>query len=238
MSQYIAPFITLEGIDGAGKSSHMTSIRAALASAGFKVLETREPGGTELGSRLRSELKHTPMAPDTQLLIAFADRAEHLAQKILPALSDGTAVVSDRFTDSTFAYQGGGADVNWEKILLMEKAVQSGFGPDLTLFFDLPTEIAAARRDGRTAAAPAEQSDIFDEKHAAWFQKVRDAYQRRLNEEPGRFLVINAAATLDDVAAEVTAGLTKFLQGWPKVVAARKARADPPSQPRPNAPKP
>ena len=209
-----APFITIEGVDGAGKSSHMPTILAPLERAGFKVLLTREPGGTELGSALRAHLKQSDMDQKTAALIAFADRNEHLEQKIRPALANGTAVVSDRFTDSTYAYQGGGDGCDWGVIETLEKLVHGDLSPNLTLFFDLPNQVAETRRNNRSAQMSEEVKDKFDEKPLDWFEKVRNAYLERRAADPERFATIDASGTLEQVAEQVERAMNTFMARW------------------------
>lgn len=206
-----APFVTIEGVDGAGKSSHLGTIVAALEAAGFEVVSTREPGGTELGSALREQLKKAEMDQTTAALIAFADRNEHLVQKIRPALESGRAVVSDRFTDSTFAYQAGGDGCDWATIETLETLVQAGLQPSLTLFFDLPSDVAAARREKRKAELAQDEKDKFDEKPIEWFEGVRNAYLARREADPSRFVTIDAAQTLENVAVQVREAVEGFV---------------------------
>lgn len=227
MKTYSAPFITIEGVDGAGKSSHMDTILGALRDAGFEVVSTREPGGTEeLGAVLREQLKTREMDSLTAALIAFADRNEHLAQKIRPALRAGKAVLSDRFTDSTFAYQGGGDGCDVGKMQALERMVHADCQPDLTLFFDLPTEVAEARRERRKQVSGNDAPDKFDEKSLKWFAEVRNAYLKRIEESPSRYITIDGSGTLEEVAALVKSALTDYLDRWPSV-AARRATAAP-----------
>lgn len=206
-----APFITIEGVDGAGKSSHMDAIVAVLEGAGYEVVATREPGGTDVGQSLREQLKTVEMDQTTAALIAFADRNEHLTRKILPALAQGKAVISDRFTDSTYAYQGGGDGCDWGVIQSLESLVQKGLQPHLTLFFDLDNEVAAARRASRAAELPASQRDKFDEKPLEWFAGVRDAYHARVAAQPDRFILIDSSKTLEQVREQVVAALEGFV---------------------------
>ena len=222
MQKHLAPFITIEGVDGAGKSSHVSTILQALEAAGFEVVATREPGGTELGSKLRAQLKQVEMSQQTAALIAFADRAEHLAQKIRPALMQGKAVLSDRFTDSTYAYQGGGDGCDWSQIRILENMVHADCQPDLTLFFDLPTEVAELRRERRKAELNKTDMDKFDEKSIEWFDRVRNAYLTRVEETPGRFSVVDASGTMEQVADNVKAAISEFIERWPAVRAARE----------------
>lgn len=204
-------FITIEGVDGAGKSTHLDTVQRVLEDAGHEVMLTREPGGTEVGKNLRAQLKTVEMDQTTAALVAFADRNEHLVQKILPALAEGKAVVSDRFTDSTYAYQGGGDGCDWGVIQALEAMVQKDLQPDLTLFFDLAPEIAAARREKRKVQMNQEELDKFDEKPDAWFENVRNAYLDRVREAPDRFITIDASRTIPEVAGQVENALAEFL---------------------------
>lgn len=222
MQKHLAPFITIEGVDGAGKSSHVPTILKALEDAGFDVITTREPGGTELGSKLRAQLKTVEMSQQTAALIAFADRAEHLAQKIRPALAEGKAVLSDRFTDSTYAYQGGGEGCDWSQIRVLENMVHADCQPDLTLFFDLPTEVAEARRERRKAELNKSDMDKFDEKSIEWFDRVRNAYLQRVKETPERFSTVDASGTMEEVAAHVKSAIGDFIARWPAIRADRE----------------
>lgn len=222
MQKHLAPFITIEGVDGAGKSSHVPTIIKALEDAGFEVVATREPGGTDLGSKLRAQLKTVEMSQQTAALIAFADRAEHLSQKIRPALANGKAVLSDRFTDSTYAYQGGGEGCDWNQIRVLENMVHADCQPDLTLFFDLPTEVAEARRERRKAELNKSDMDKFDEKSIEWFDRVRNAYLQRVAETPDRFSTIDASGTIEEVAALVKGAVADFISRWPALRAARE----------------
>lgn len=228
MSQYAVPFITLEGVDGAGKSSHMATIFEALAPLGFEVVLTKEPGGTPMAEELRIMLKQAPCEPLTEVLLAFSARTEHLAQFIEPALSDNKIVLSDRFTDSTYAYQGGGAGVPVETIESLEKMVHGHLRPDLTLFFDLPIEVAEARRNRRREIDNSDVPDKFDEQGMVFFQNVRDAYLARIDADPQRFRVIDGSQTLEQVAEQVKEVVQQFAQEWVQTHSpARRSRPRP-----------
>lgn len=190
-------FITLEGMDGAGKSTHIPNIIDALKARGVEVVSTREPGGTRLGEQLRALLLHDAMHPETETLLMFAARREHIANVIEPALKGGAYVLSDRFTDATYAYQCGAKGVTSNKIKQLEKWVQGSLQPDLTLLFDVPVEISMKR------LISAREPDKFEREDAAFFQKLRQAYLTRASENPTRFRVINANQALDKVKAEV-----------------------------------
>lgn len=191
-------FITLEGIDGAGKSTHMTWLVERLRARGHDVLATREPGGTPLGEALRVLLLNEPMHLETETLLMFAARREHLAQVIEPALAGGRWVVSDRYTDATFAYQGGGRGLANERIEVLERWVQGGLQPDLTLLFDVPPELAAGRL-ARTGVAP----DRFEREQVEFFARVRAAYQQRAQASAGRMRVLDARQSLVNIQKEL-----------------------------------
>ena len=186
-------FITLEGMDGAGKSTHIPNIIAALKARGVEVVSTREPGGTRLGEQLRALLLHDVMHPETETLLMFAARREHIANVIEPALKRGAYVLSDRFTDATYAYQCGAKGVASIKIKQLEKWVQGSLQPDLTLLFDVPVEISMKR------LTTAREPDKFEREDAQFFEKLRHAYLTRAKENPARFRVINANQALDKV---------------------------------------
>lgn len=183
-------FITLEGVDGAGKSTHLAWLVGYLQAMGRRVVQTREPGGTPLGEKLRELLLHEPMHLETEALLMFAARREHLECVIKPAVARGDWVVCDRFTDASFAYQGGGRGLSREKLAQLENWVQEGFQPDLTLLFDLPIDIAARRM-----AIAARELDRFEQEKTDFHQRVRDAYLARAAQMPGRVKVIDARQT-------------------------------------------
>ncbi|CAL8474058.1 dTMP kinase [Caballeronia sp. S22] len=190
-------FITFEGIDGAGKTTHLDWFRQRLeeklASGGHQVAMTREPGGTPLGETLRGILLNQPMDLETEALLMFAARREHLAQVIEPALSRGDWVLSDRFTDATFAYQGGGRGLPRDKLEALERWVQGGFQPDLTVLFDVPTDTASERRSA--ARAP----DKFESESEAFFERTRNEYLRRAEESPQRFFIVDSTRSIEDI---------------------------------------
>jgi dTMP kinase len=187
-------FITLEGVDGAGKSTHLDWIAERLRKNGHEVVVTREPGGTPLGERLRELLLAEPMHIETETLLMFAARREHLARVIEPALHAGRWVLSDRFTDATFAYQGGGRGLSKDRIATLEQWVHGDLQPDLTFYFDLPVEIARQRLAGTQAAL-----DRFERENAGFFERVRSAYLERAAADPGRIKVIDAGQAIDNV---------------------------------------
>lgn len=187
-------FITLEGIDGAGKSTHHEWLVELLRRLGKRVVATREPGGTVLGEKLREILLHDAMHLETETLLMFAARREHLDKVILPALDRGDWVVSDRFTDASFAYQGGGRGLDWEKLEILENWVQAGLQPTLTLLFDAPTQVAQAR-----LAATGSALDRFEQEQQVFFERVRRAYLDRARHDPGRIICIDATQSLPDI---------------------------------------
>ncbi|TXG77841.1 MAG: dTMP kinase [Rhodocyclaceae bacterium] len=195
-------FLTVEGIDGAGKSSQIARIVELLRGRGLEVVSTREPGGTRLGESLRELLLHEPMNLETEALLMFAARREHVAQVIEPALARGAWVVCDRFSDATFAYQGGGRGLDVCKIAQLEQWVHGDLQPDLTLVFDLAPEVAAGRL-ARAGNAP----DKFEREQAGFFARVRAAYHARAANDPNRVRLIDAdrppEAIRDDVEAMV-----------------------------------
>ena len=206
-----APFITIEGIEGAGKSTCLARVVAVVRSAGLEPLVTREPGGTELGERLRELLldhRQAGMADDTELLLMFAARAQHLAERIRPALAAGTPVVCDRFTDATYAYQGGGRGLPAGRIRVLEDWVQQGLRPDLTLLLDLPPEVGLARARRRS------QPDRFEREKLEFHRRVRQAYLTLARAEPQRIQVVDAARPMEEVEARVTAIVESFLEEW------------------------
>lgn len=188
---------TLEGVDGAGKSSHTTAIVEYLRDQGREVVQTREPGGTDLAERLRELVLKEPMDALTESLLVFAARRDHLQRVIEPALQRGAVVLCDRFTDSSFAYQGGGRGFDLDVLRQLERWVQVGRQPDLTLWFDLPGEEAAKRRSA--ARAP----DRFEAEDVAFFNAVRAGYAARAEAEPHRFVRIDASGSLPEVRASV-----------------------------------
>jgi len=191
-------FITLEGIDVAGKSSHTTFIADCIQAQGFEVVTTREPGGTALGETLRTLLLNEKMHPDTEALLMFASRREQLADIIEPALAAGKWIICDRFTDSTYAYQCGGRGLSAGRIAILEQWVHGHLQPDLTFLFDAPVAIARERLDKNTAAP-----DKFEREQNDFFVHVRAAYLRRAAEFPARIKVINSARPIADIRAEL-----------------------------------
>jgi dTMP kinase len=193
-----AKFITLEGIDGAGKSTHLAGLGALLRARGKDVVVTREPGGTALGEGLRGVLLAQPMHADTETLLMLAARREHLAQVIVPALAAGRWVLCDRFTDATYAYQGGGRGVAAERIAMLERWVDAGTTPDLTLVFDVPAEVARER-----LAAATGRPDRFEREDPAFFERVRRVYRERARAEPQRMRIVDGNRAPEEVKKEL-----------------------------------
>ncbi len=198
-------FITFEGIDGAGKSSHIEALAGWWRGRGRPVLVSREPGGTPLAERLRELVLHEPMDALTESLLVFAARRDHLQQVIVPALVAGTTVLCDRFTDASFAYQGGGHGLEWAVLTRLEAWVQQGRQPDLTLWFELAPALAAERR------AAARSPDRFERQDEAFFARVHAAYAQRCAAEPQRFARIDATQARDAVWAQVAAAVARRL---------------------------
>jgi dTMP kinase len=192
-----AKFITFEGVDGAGKSTHLVWFAETLRERGLDVLVTREPGGTPLGERLREILLNHPMHAETEAMLMFAARLEHIEQVIKPALQRGTWVVSDRFTDASFAYQGGGRGVPLTKLEQLERWVQGDMQPDLTLLFDIPVEVARQRLSNNATL------DRFEQEQGSFFERVRYSYLDRCNKSPQRFARIDASQTQEQVKVKL-----------------------------------
>lgn len=193
----VGKFITFEGIDGAGKSTHIAFVAELLRAQGKQVVVTREPGGTPLGEKLRELLLHEKMHLETEALLMFASRREHLAQVIEPALTRGDWVISDRFTDATFAYQGGGRKLALNKLAALEQWVHPHLQPDLTLLFDVPLEVARARLDATR------ELDKFEQEKADFFEATRSEYLRRAAEFPQRFRIIDATRSIPAIQDEL-----------------------------------
>jgi dTMP kinase len=189
--------ITIEGIDGAGKSTHLPAVRALVEARGHAVWSTREPGGTPLGEHMRALLLSQPMTPVTELMLMFAARREHCEREIWPRLAAGEWVVCDRFSDATYAYQGGGRGVDMTIIAEAERLALGAFRPDLTLLFDIPVDEARRRlADGRAL-------DRFESEQSAFFERVRQCYLARAAGDPARCRVVDAARPREQVGAEV-----------------------------------
>ena len=195
-------FITFEGIDGAGKSTHIAGVTALIKARGLGVVSTREPGGTPLGEKLRELLLHEPMHLETEAMLMFAARREHLAEVIEPALARGDWVVCDRFSDATYAYQGGGRGLDKQKFAALEQWVHGHLQPDLTFLFDLPPAVA-----GERIAAQGRELDRFEQERGDFHQRVRQAYLERAAAAPQRFAAINANQPLEIIKKQVEEAL-------------------------------
>jgi dTMP kinase len=200
-------FITLEGLDGAGKSTHAAWLSRFLEQRSIPVRVTREPGGTALGEKLRALLLDPAqdLHPETETLLMFAARREHLDQVIAPTLTQGAWVLCDRFTDATFAYQGGGSNVDWSKIEALEQWVQGTLQPDLTVYFDVTPEIGRARVDAIKVP------DRFEQEQESFQRRTREAYLRRARESGGRIRVVDANRSIEAVQKELEAALLALL---------------------------
>jgi dTMP kinase len=199
-------FITLEGIDGAGKSTHLSRIARFLRRRGLKVKVTREPGGTAVGEKLRRLMLGSKrgLNPETETLLMFAARREHLDKVIIPALAAGRWVLCDRFTDATYAYQAAGSGVNWKKIAVLERWIQEGLQPDLTILFDVSPTLGR-RRTGRRKSP-----DRFEREKGAYYRRVRNAYLRRARENSRRIKVIDSSRSLAEVDKQLQKLLLSF----------------------------
>jgi len=207
----VGRFITLEGSEGAGKSSNLSYIQQRLERAGVDLVVTREPGGTPLGEAIRKLLldhRNTDMRDDTELLLMFAARSQHLKELIIPSLEAGKWVLCDRFTDASYAYQGGGRGIPMERIATLEQWVQGELRPDLTLLLDIPVEDGLARAGARSAP------DRFEREQAEFFQRVRKAYLDRAQADAGRYKIIDASKPLDQVQAHIDTVLEPILAQW------------------------
>ncbi|MEH6500435.1 MAG: dTMP kinase [Pseudoalteromonas distincta] len=204
-------FITLEGPEGAGKSTNLRVLAQALANAGCDPLLTREPGGTPVAERIRDVLlshHDEPMCADAELLLMFAARAQHLNALIKPALAAGRVVISDRFTDATYAYQGGGRGIAHERIATLETWVQGDLRPDLTLIFDVPVDVGMARARARS------ELDRFEVEQSSFFEAVRNTYLQRARAEPQRYRIIDASGNLEQVAEAMQPLIKEILERW------------------------
>ncbi|MCG6885792.1 MAG: dTMP kinase [Proteobacteria bacterium] len=193
-------FITVEGSEGVGKSSNLAFIEQYLRAAGKDVVSTREPGGTPVGEKLRDLLldaRHTQLGDDTELLLMFAARAQHIHEVIRPALAAGKWIVCDRFTDATYAYQGGGRGIPVTRIAVLEDWVQGTLRPDHTVLLDMPVDAGLDRAGARS------RPDRFEQEQQSFFERVRNTYLERARQEPGRFHVIDATPSLEQVQAHI-----------------------------------
>lgn len=200
-------FITIEGIEGVGKSTNMAFVQQRLQAVGREVVVTREPGGTPLGEAIRGLLldpQYTGMDSTCELQLMFAARAEHLARVIRPALAQGQWVLCDRFTDATYAYQGGGRGIDTDIIARLEELVQGEFRPDLTLLLDVPVAVGLARANSRS------DPDRFEQEQVDFFERVRQAYLEMAAAAEDRYHIIDATQSLDDVQKQLTAALARI----------------------------
>jgi dTMP kinase len=200
----LGKFITLEGGEGAGKSTSLEFVRRWLEAAGHRVVVTREPGGTPVGERIRDILLHTrdlDISPEVEVLLMFAARAEHLKRIIQPALRDGKTVLCDRFTDATYAYQGAGRGVVVDRIAVLESWVQGGLRPDLTLLLDVPVDVGLARANQRSTP------DRFEREQREFFERVRACYRARAVDAPDRMRLIDASRSPAEVEDQIAAVL-------------------------------
>jgi dTMP kinase len=202
-------FITLEGTEGAGKSTALSYVEGKIRAAGIDLIVTREPGGTALGEKIRALLldkNHSAMCDDTELLLMFAARAQHLDELILPALSKGQWVLCDRFTDATYAYQGGGRGLNVDHIVTLENLVQGDLRPDVTLLLDIPVEQGLARAGERG------ELDRFEQEKVEFFERVRRTYLDRAAQYPDQYRVIDASKSIDEVQSQLDSVLVPILR--------------------------
>ena len=193
-----AKFITLEGVDGAGKSTHIDFIKSYFISKSLDYILTREPGGTNLGEKIREILLNDEMSPITESLLMFAARSEHLSQLIQPNLKNGVTVICDRFTDSSYAYQSGGKGVSISTIEQLKSIVQEDLEPDLTLLFDLPVELSIERLNNSRVL------DRFEKQNYEFHQKVRESYLNNANQNKDRFYIIDSSRSINDIQDEIT----------------------------------
>lgn len=199
-------FITLEGIDGAGKSTHLEWLNRFLDERGIRVTVTREPGGTDVGERLRELVLHGggKLHPETETLLMFAARREHVDKVIRPALESGAWVICDRFTDATYAYQSGGSGVSWSKVAQLEQWALDGMQPDLTVLFDVAPEVGLAR------AARDKTPDRFERERAAFYGRAREAYLKRAREAPQRVHIVDASKPVSEIHKELELTFSTF----------------------------
>lgn len=205
-------FITLEGVEGVGKTTNIQFIVEHLQSAGIELVQTREPGGTKIAEMIRAILldhSDEKLCDETELLLMFAARAQHIKQVIEPALAKGQWVICDRFTDATYAYQGGGRDFSMQKIAWLEAFVQKSLTADLTILLDLPVAIGLERAANRS------EPDRFESEKKSFFEKVRNTYLQRAKEEPARFRIIDASQSLKRVQLEIAKRLDERLEKSP-----------------------
>ncbi len=201
-------FITLEGVDGAGKSTHVQWIVECLRDCGVSVLSTREPGGTALGEQLRQMVLQMPMHLETETLLMFAARSEHIRTVIEPALSRGEWVVCDRFTDASYAYQGGGRELGADRIRTLEQWLHPQLQPDRTWFFDVPLEVARERLNR------SRELDRFEQEGQAFFQRTRDGYHARVKQNPQRFHIVDSTRPVQEVKEGIADQVRALVRAW------------------------
>lgn len=202
----LGKFITLEGVDGAGKTSHIEFIKEYLTNLKFDFIMTREPGGTELGERLREILLHDEMTPKTETILMFAARNEHIEKVIRPGLTSGAIVISDRFTDASYAYQSGGKGVEDEEIDVLKDLVQKNLQPDLTFLFDLPVEVSIKR------LKKTRKLDKFEKEEKDFHENVRKKYLMIAKNNPKRFSVLNSEKSIDEIQSQIKIKLNELLK--------------------------
>ena len=202
----LGKFITLEGVDGAGKTSHIEFIKEYLTNLKFDFIMTREPGGTELGERLREILLHDEMTPKTETILMFAARNEHIEKVIRPGLTSGAIVISDRFTDASYAYQSGGKGVEDEEIDVLKDLVQKNLQPDLTFLFDLPVEVSIKR------LKKTRKLDKFEKEEKDFHENVRKKYLMLAKNNPKRFSVLNSEKSIDEIQSQIKIKLDELLK--------------------------
>jgi len=202
----LGKFITLEGVDGAGKTSHIEFIKEYLTNLKLDFIMTREPGGTELGERLREILLHDEMTPKTETILMFAARNEHIEKVIRPGLTSGAIVISDRFTDASYAYQSGGKGVEDEEIDVLKDLVQKNLQPDLTFLFDLPVEVSIKR------LKKTRKLDKFEKEEKDFHENVRKKYLMIAKNNPKRFSVLNSEKSIDEIQSQIKIRLDELLK--------------------------
>ena len=202
----LGKFITLEGVDGAGKTTHIEFIKNYLSDLNINYVMTREPGGTALGEKLRDILLHDEMNPQTETMLMFAARNEHIDKVIRPNLMKGAVVISDRFTDATYAYQAGGKGVKDEKIDILKKWVQEGLRPDLTFLFDLPVEVSIERLN------KTRKLDKFEREDKSFHKKIREKYLTLVEASPERFCVLNSEASIEKIQNQIKLKLDEVIE--------------------------
>ena len=202
-------FITIEGSEGAGKSTNIRFVQDYLSSKDIEFISTREPGGTEISEKIRDLLldkSNTSLCDDAELLLMFAARAQHLNELIIPALESGKWVISDRFTDASYAYQGGGRGLSWEKITQLEQWVQGSLRPDATILLDIPVDIGMERVRERG------ETDRFEQEQLSFFSRIRDAYLRLAKENPERFHIVDTRPAIEEVHKQMRTVMEKITE--------------------------